>query len=177
MKKLLLCAVLALVSTGAFAEDYLYINGLSRHVGAVNKHNEQNYGLGYAWDSNWKWFGDVEPQFGFYKNSEWRWTGYVSFTKYYWSTNDKLFRLGTMQGLAVGYSQTPVLPVIALAGLINTKPVAISILLTAFRDGGRTDNTTTCNTVSETTTCNTVSTETKNSSYRPLIGIQAVIPF
>lgn len=158
MKKLLLCAVFALVSTGAFAEDYLYVNGLSSHTGSTTNHNERNWGLGYAWDSNWGWLGDIEPQVGFYKNSEWRWTGYVSFTKYYWSTSDKLFRFGTMQGLAVGYAQTPVLPVIALAGLINTKPVAISVLVTAYRDSSSEEH-------------------PSSNKYKPLIGLQAVIPF
>jgi len=155
--KRLFAIFLLCVSTSTIGGEYLIVNGISKHIGASKNFNEFNPGIGYAWDTNWRWLGDIQPQLGFYENSGGRWTVYGAVGKKLITTSDKIWGIATIGGVAVGYEHTPVMPTAALVGTYRNRHFGVNVLLSVYRDSEDGDT-------------------SRGGSIKPLVGLQLVIP-
>lgn len=162
--KNLLFIVLLILSPTAFAEQYIVVNIKAWHTSSTLEYNEENWGLGYAWDTNWKYVGDVQPQVGFYRTSEYdvsSYAAYFSLTKYFWQTRDRTLQLGGTAGVAVGYASGFARPILAgvatLNAPLNGKPVAVNFLASVYHDENQYHN--------------------GDSKFKPLYAVQVAIPF
>lgn len=151
MKHALIVLSLLSLPFTCYSNEYIVVNGVSKHVDSSKDYNESNYGLGYAWDTEWEWSGKIQPQVGFYKNSDEDWVAYATATKYFGSAFDDHLRFGFAGGVVVGYETFPVLPTIAF--VVNGKTdqnMNINFLFTGYDDDG---------------------------TIKPLIGVQFMFPF
>lgn len=154
MKKLIVGALTAvgLVASSAHAEQGIAFTLASDHVGAKAQYNQRNLGVGYFWDTNIRYLGDVNAQVGVYRNSEYNTSAYVSATKYLWSSSGKGVRAGYAVGLATGYD-SPLMPIIAGVATINVRYFDVNIIVSGYRDSNG------------------------DNKIKPLLGLQVAFPF
>lgn len=128
------------------ADNGLVINLASKHV--INngaEYNEENYGIGYT-----SYFEEqVAWQVGFYDNSYDNWSMYGAYKFYFRNTSTSRINPFGMLGLATGYEELPIRPIVAL-GLdiepikthklnIMVSPIATTTRTTS-RYGNQTEN-------------------------------------
>ena len=101
MKRLITSTLLLAASTFAVADDTLVVNLRSNHVGSIEQYNENNIGVGYGWDTNVRYLGDIQGQVGVFRNSKDRTSLYIAGEKTLWSSGR--LSAGYVVGGAIGY--------------------------------------------------------------------------
>lgn len=152
MKQLIASTVLATATTFAVADDTLVVNLRSNHVGSVEQYNENNFGVGYGWDTNVRYLGDIQGQVGVFRNSKDRTSLYIAGEKTLWSSGR--LSAGYVVGGAIGYPDVPIMPIVG--GVISYRvinDISVTMLITGYSDDG------------------------DDNKLKPLVGFQLKIPF
>jgi len=108
----------------ALKNSWLSINGISYHFDRKNPHNERNWGLGLDIPLS----DHSSLLIGRYKNSDWRQSNYAWFVNTPWSLGK--VQLGWMAGLATGYRDNPLSPMLVggLAATIRNDKIGVNVI-------------------------------------------------